>query len=182
MYALEPLSMQYVIDAINAPKRNLSLMFYEQEYYEKRAQERFEAHYYEQCVQNVRLYEGVGALLESLKSSDVKLAVATNAPSVFAKRMLSHLNVADFFQPIVGADMVAFPKPHEEMLQMILRHYDFKAHSDTAWMIGDNSKDMLSAANANIHSIFVTWGFSKEGAGDHYVENPEHVAKIISQD
>ncbi len=179
IYSLEPLTMPYVIDSINTHKRNLAKLFYETELYEKSAQELFEAHYYDQCTQNVTLYEGVKESLEHLKGSDVKLSVATNAPTVFAKRMLSHLNVADFFDQIVGADMVEIPKPNKQMLELILNNYNFRKDHDSAWMIGDNSKDMQSAHNANIASIFATWGFSREGYGNHNAQHPNKVLEII---
>jgi len=180
IYDLEPLSISYVVDAINAPKRNLSKLFYNKELYEADAQECFEAHYYDQCVQNVRLYDGVHEMLEVLKGADVKLSVATNAPSIFAKRMLSHLHVDSFFDHVVGADMVEIPKPDAQMLEKILTAYEFNHMRDKAWMVGDNSKDMLSAKNANISSIFARWGFSREGEGDYSVTLPKHVGEIIA--
>ena len=180
IYALQPLSMQYIIDAINAPKRNLAKLFYETELYEKSAQELFETHYYDQCVQNVRLYDGVYDLLQELNAKNVKLSIATNAPSIFARRMLSHLHVDSFFDHIVGADMVEVPKPDSQMLEMILKDYGFNSQNDTAWMVGDNSKDMLSAKNAQIGSIFARWGFSRDGEGIHSAEHPKHVGEIIS--
>ena len=179
LYALEPLEINYVIAAINAHQRNLAQLFYETQTYEPKAQELFEAHYYEQCTQHVRLYEGIYETLERLKAQRVHLAVATNAPTIFATRMLTHLNVAALFDPIVGADMVATPKPDKQMLEFILRRYNFQPSQDRAWMIGDNSKDMQSADHANIGSIFATWGFSREGKGHHRAEHPSKVIDII---
>ncbi len=179
VYDLEPLSITYVVNAINAPKRNLSKLFYDKEHYETTAKECFESHYYDQCVKNVRLYDGIYEMLETLKGADVKLSVATNAPSVFANRMLTHLHVNSFFDHVVGADMVQTPKPDAQMLHKILTAYDFSHASDRAWMIGDNSKDMLCAKNAHISSIFARWGFSREGEGDHSVTQPQHVGAII---
>ncbi len=179
IYSLEPLTIPYVIDSINAHKRNLAKLFYETELYEKKAQELFEIHYYDQCIQSVTLYDGVIESLEDLRRSDVKLSVATNAPTIFAKKMLSHLNVADFFDHIIGADMVEIPKPNKQMLELILNNYNFRKDHDSAWMIGDNSKDMQSAQNANIDSIFATWGFSRDGYGNHNAQHPSKVLEII---
>lgn len=180
IYSLKPLSVKYIVDAINAPKRNLAKLFYETELYEEGAQELFEGHYYDQCIQNVRLYDGVIEMLELLRVNDVKLSVATNAPSIFARRMLTYLHVDDFFDHIIGADMVEAPKPDAQMLKTILEHYNFNDNIDAAWMIGDNSKDMLSAKNAQIDSIFARWGFSRDGEGMHSAEHPKHVGDIIS--
>ncbi len=179
LYALKPLEVSYVIDAINAHQRNLAQLFYETPLYESKAQALFEAHYYEQCTQNVKLYEGIFEALQALKEHGVHLCVATNAPTVFAKRMLTHLQVTPLFDHIIGADMVQRPKPDKQILELILGRYGFEHRRDSAWMVGDNSKDIQSAHDAKICSIFATWGFSREGRGHHQADHPQKVVDII---
>ena len=179
IYALEPLTSSYVVEAINRYQRNLPKLFYNTEIYETRARDLFESHYYEQCIISPRLYDGVLELLESLQQKDVKLAVATNAPEPFASRMLKHLKVAHYFSYIVGADMVTHPKPDASMLHYSLERFDFNPQNDKAWMIGDNTKDMQAARNANITSVFVTWGFSIKGEGEHVIAQPYELVRIV---
>ncbi len=181
-YGLEPLSCDFIVEAINRYQRNLPKLFYHTEVYRDHDRDLFEAHYYDQCIQNPRLYDGVEALIEQLYNEEIKLAVATNAPGKFAKRMLTHLGVADRFSHIIGADMVEKPKPHKEMLAYILDSFDFRHGSDHAWMIGDNSKDIEAALNAGINSVFVTWGFSSEGDADHVIGKPHKLLKIVASD
>ena len=180
-YNLEPLSVQSVIDAINAPVRNLSKIFYGKRIYEQRASELFEEHYYEQCIQNVTAYDGIHNLLNVLHKNDFVMGVATNAPSIFAKRMLQYLELDSYFQLIVGADNVDSPKPHPQMLYKHLNHYEFRSGTDNAWMIGDNSKDMEAASRAGITSIFAGWGFSNEGKGDYFAHSPKDLLSIICE-
>lgn len=178
-YGLENLSERFVIDAINATERNLSFLFYETDQYDEGAKALFEEHYHTQCIQNVRAYSGIAETLVHLHSHGCILGVATNAPSQFAKRMLSHLNLADYFTHIIGADNVQFPKPHPQMIAYHLQSHGFMAESDRAWMIGDNKKDMDAAASANITGIFAAWGFSDDGSGDHVVTDPSELPAII---
>jgi len=117
--------------------------------------------------------------LQELKKHDFLLSVATNAPTLFAKTMLSHLNVADMFEVIIGADKVKASKPDPEMLRYILNFYNFDASSDKAWMIGDNSKDIQSAKNAKINAIFAAWGFSAHGEHNILIKNPKEVLDIV---
>lgn len=179
-YGLEPLTNDFVVEAINSYRRNLSKLFYGTEYYHDRDRVLFETHYHEQCIQNPRLYDGIEKLLEYLSNEGTKLAVATNAPGKFANRMLSHLGVADRFSQIIGADMVEKPKPDKAMLQHILQEFGFDYATDRAWMVGDNSKDIEAASNAGITGVFVTWGFSPQGQGDHVIANPEKLTEIIA--
>jgi phosphoglycolate phosphatase len=46
-------------------------------------------------------------------------------------------------------------------------------------MVGDNSKDMLSAQNAKIDSIFATWGFSPNGEYKNLIHKPQELLDIV---
>ncbi|MFA6188366.1 MAG: HAD family hydrolase [Sulfuricurvum sp.] len=181
-YALADLSQQFVVDAINASERNLALLFYQTQHYDENAKALFEEHYHTQCIQNVRAYEGIHETLLKLHSRGCILGVATNAPSRFAKRMLSHLQLSEYFTHIIGADNVEFPKPHPQMIETHLQMHDFLYDQDRAWMVGDNSKDMEAARNANITGIFATWGFSNNGNGDYLASDPSQLSSIILEE
>ena len=174
-YKLPPLSEEFVVEAINMDVRNLPKMFYETELYEEKDRKVFEVHYAEQCVQNPYLYEGIEETLKSLYAQGVKLSVATNAPTPFAKKMLEHLNVACLFDVIIGADKVSSSKPDPEMINKILEHYKYDKEIHKAWMIGDNSKDIQSATNAGIDSMFATWGFSPDGENAVLISHPKEI-------
>ena len=178
-YNLPPLSEEFIVEAINMEVRNLPKMFYGTELYEDRDRNVFEIHYAMQCTENPYLYDGVKETLQKLVESGIKLSVATNAPTPFALRMLTHLNVSDMFDVIIGADKVAISKPDPQMLNEILSHYKFDKKIHKAWMIGDNSKDMLSAKNAGIDSIFATWGFSPNGKHHKLVHTPKEILDIV---
>lgn len=176
---LAPLDEEFIVEAINMKVRNLSQLFYETEIYQDRDRELFEIHYAIQCVQNPYLYDGVKETLGELVASGVKISVATNAPTPFAKRMLNHLEVDHLFDLIIGADEVKESKPSPEMLYKILEHYRFDKNIHRAWMVGDNIKDMLSAKSAGIDSMFATWGFSPNSDDKVVVRKPSEILDIV---
>ncbi|MCK9492224.1 MAG: HAD family hydrolase [Sulfurimonas sp.] len=178
-YGLEPLSEEYIVEVINMEVRNLPKLFYGTEHYEDRDRELFEVHYANQCVQNPYLYDGIKETLEDLVDSNVKISVATNAPTPFAKRMLKHLGVDEMFDIIIGADNVKNSKPDPQMLHHILNHYKYDEKKDIAWMVGDNSKDMLSAKAAGIESMFATWGFTPKSEHEIVVYEPKEILGIV---
>lgn len=178
-YGLSPLTCKYVVEAINRDQRNLAKLFYETEVYEESARDIFEEHYHHQCVQNPILYDGIAETLQALRDSGFKMSVATNAPSTFASRMIEHLGVREYFDHIVGADLVKEPKPSPEMLHMIFEQYGFDSSIHEGWMIGDNSKDMNVAKNAGVKSIFAAWGFATEGEGDYFASHPRHILEFV---
>jgi len=178
-YGLSPLSEDFVVEAINMNVRNLPKLFYETDIYEDKDREVFEVHYASQCIQNPYLYDGIKDMLDSLVNDDVKVSVATNAPTQFALRMLKSLHVEHLFDVIIGADKVAISKPNPEMLNNILDFYNFDKNKDSAWMVGDNSKDIQSAANAGINAMFATWGFSPQSEYKITVKHPKEILDIV---
>jgi phosphoglycolate phosphatase len=178
-HGLPPLSEQFIVDAINMHERNLAKLFYDTEVYERRDKELFEKHYKEQCIEHPYLYEGVEEVLLTLSEHGVKMSVATNAPTSFARTMLQHLGVAKLFDVIIGADKVKASKPHPDMIHTILEHYRFDAQQDKAWMIGDNSKDIESAERAGIEAVFAAWGFSAYGEHSVIAKHPKEILDIV---
>ena len=178
-YNLPPLSESFVVEAINMEVRNLPKMFYETEIYHEKDRELFEVHYAMQCIQNPYLYDGIKEMLHELVENGVKISVATNAPTPFALRMLNHLGVAELFDVIIGADKVSISKPNPEMLEKILEFYAFDKILHNAWMVGDNSKDMLSAKSAGIGSMFATWGFSPISDDEVVISKPKDILDIV---
>jgi len=178
-YSLTPLSEAFIVEAINKEIRNLPELFYETPTYMEKDMLAFEKHYKTQCTQNPYLYEGILETLQTLLDAGVKLSVATNAPTPFAKLMLSSLGVSSMFDVIIGADEVNASKPNPEMLYKILDFYGYDKSQDRAWMIGDNSKDMLSASNAKIEGLFATWGFSPKTEYKQKLQSPEELISYV---
>jgi phosphoglycolate phosphatase len=178
---LPPLDETFIVEVINMPVRNLPELFYNTPIYLEKDRTLFEEHYYEECVKNPYLYEGIIESLEALKALHVRLNVATNAPTIFAKRMLKHLHVSDLFDTIIGADSAGASKPDPKMLDIILSNYNGTYTKEKTWMVGDNSKDIEAARNISISSIFATWGFSTAGEADFIAHHPSHILDIIQK-
>jgi phosphoglycolate phosphatase len=178
-YKLKPLSEEFIVEAINMQVRNLPKLFYETEIYHEEDKDIFEKHYAIQCTKNLYLYDGIKEMLYTLVDEGVKISVATNAPTQFAKKMLKFLDVDTIFDVIIGADVGTQSKPSPEMLEKILDFYKYNKDEDDAWMIGDNSKDMLSAFNAKIESAFATWGFSPTTEHHCVISHPKEVLEIV---
>lgn len=179
VYDLDPLSVKFVVEAINRPQRNLALLFYQTVVYEPEAKTAFEVHYYQQCIQSPRLFDGIEKVLAELSALGIGLSVATNAPSKFACRMLTHLGVDLLFDHVVGSEDVEKYKPHPDMLHLILEGYNYDSTHDFAVMVGDNGKDMEAARRAGIPGFLVTWGFSPQGRGDGVLYRPDELLRLM---
>lgn len=157
-FGLPPLSVDNVVSIINGKREDLPYKLYNVETYTSEHRRIFESHYIEQCIKNTYVYNGVKEVLEELVSSGYRLAVATNAYTKFAERMLSHLNINKLFNVIVGACKVKSPKPSPDMIYHIINQAE---NAERVVMIGDNHTDIYAAKNANIEMVFANWGFGE---------------------
>jgi phosphoglycolate phosphatase len=75
-------------------------------------------------------------------------------------------------------------KPAPDMIYIALKEMNLS--KDEVIFIGDSDVDMMTATNANIKSIGVTWGYrSKEvlikHKADYIIDQPKDIIKIINE-
>lgn len=157
-YGLEAQEKNKMLQAMNDPNINSAQYFYNVPEFNEKHSQLFKEYYDEHCVKEMALYEGIYYLLQKLKTSNIKMSVATNASSYYAKKMLQHVKIKQFFSLIVGADMVNKAKPSSDMIIYTLEKLG--THRKNTILIGDSQKDIMAADEAGINSFLVDWGFS----------------------
>ncbi|EFU69302.1 HAD family hydrolase [Aliarcobacter butzleri] len=153
----ERLEKDYILENVNDPKINSAEFFYGTKEFTEQQAKLFEEYYNKHCLTDLVIYDGILKLLDDLKS-DFTLAVATNANSIYANKMLTHLELNHYFSSILGYNDVKNPKPHPEMVNKLLDIHQIKKQN--AQLIGDSHKDIMAATNAGVDSVLVNWGFS----------------------
>jgi len=153
----EKLEKNYILEKVNEPHINSAEFFYGTKEFTQQQTKLFEEYYNEHCLTDLILYDGIADLIADLKG-EFTLAVATNANSLYAKKMLDHVGIGDNFSTILGYDSVKNPKPHPEMVNKILNKYDIS--NTNAQLVGDSHKDIIAATKAGVDSVLVNWGFS----------------------
>ena len=101
------------------------------------------------------LFDGVNAVLDSLKESGYDLAVATGKSRRGLEKGLSETGLHEYF-PITRCADETRSKPHPQMLEEIL--VDYNTHASKALMIGDSEYDLLLAQNARMDGFAVSYG------------------------
>jgi phosphoglycolate phosphatase len=173
---LPPLDERDVAERINALTFDATKDLYGENASES-DHEAFERHYATSCLRDLRLYDGILETLQTLRSRGVAMAIATNATSGFAQKMMTHLGVADYFAEMVGADL-ARAKPAPDMLNLVLSRMNMSAAD--SYFAGDSGKDMKAALEAKITSVFVTWGYGVENQLANYTINkPRELLAIV---
>jgi phosphoglycolate phosphatase len=127
----------------------------------------FRRHYDRICVDRTRLLPDVGETLRALRARGYRMAVATNKPSYFARRLLDALGVGAHLDAVLGPDLVSHHKPHPEMVLAALGAMGL-APSEAVY-VGDMEIDVETARAAGMRVVVLPTGScdlaSLRGAG-----------------
>ena len=129
---------------------------------------RFRAHYREHCLDRTVLYPGVRETLDRLGS--LRLAVVSNKPEEFSRKIVEGLGIADHFGTVVGGDTTPEKKPHPEPLHRALR--DIGSLPREALMVGDSDVDVNAGRRAGVRTCAVRYGIGNPEAIDR--ARPRH--------
>jgi len=128
----------------------------------------FMTYYQNNVCEKTILYPNVKETLQKLQNK--KLAIVTNKPYKFIKPILKKLDI-NMFDLYIGADSLDEKKPSPKPLLYVCDK--FNIHPRNTIMIGDSKNDIISAKNANIESVGVTWGYNYGESIEKY--NPDYI-------
>jgi phosphoglycolate phosphatase len=118
----------------------------------------FLSYYRDHMLDRTVLYPGVAETLSSL--ADCRLAVLTNKPIRFSRRMLEGLGILHHFAAVYGGNSFDRKKPDPVGVFQILS--DTGGAPGDTWMIGDSSIDVLTGRSAGVTTCGVSWGYAPE--------------------
>lgn len=133
------------------------------------------------CAVKTRPYDGMVQLLQSLRAAGIRTAVVSNKPDA-ATNILSGKYFPGCFDTAWGERPDVPRKPAPDAVLAILT--DWGIAPQDAVYIGDSDTDILTAANAGLPMIGVTWGFRgraflEEHGAAVLCETPEELKKAI---
>jgi len=108
-------------------------------------------------------FDGAHEALQSLKAQGIKLSICTNKPYGATMSILSKLNLAAYFDVVIGGDTLpGIKKPDPRHLLAALEHMDVPPAQ--AAMIGDNANDVNAAHGAGLPVVLLSHGYTKTPA------------------
>ena len=143
---------------------------------------RFTEYYGEHSADKTALYDGVAEMLDGVKARGIKTAVVTNkydeAAQALKKRMF------DCVDYVVGAREGVPPKPDPTGERLALDALG--SDKEHAVHVGDGEVDILTARNAGLPVVAVTWGFRDRGelerlAPDYIIDKPSELLTLIEK-
>jgi phosphoglycolate phosphatase len=142
----------------------------------------YQDHYDQNNKNETKPYKGIMELLQILVKQ-YKLAVVSNKHDYLVKPLNSTI-FNQIFDPAVGM-MEGIPsKPDPKMLINVITEYEL--NSDEIVFVGDSEIDILTAQNANVYSVGVTWGFrTKEvliqAKANQIIDHPMELIDVLER-
>lgn len=119
------------------------------------------------------IYPGIAEMLAHLCQAGYELVLATSKPWVYAKKILKHFGIAQFFSYISGSELSGERGKKTEVVAHALALCG--ARPDQAVMVGDRKFDILGAKSMGMLSVGVSYGYGSleelETAGADYIVN-----------
>ncbi len=150
--------------------------------YEEIAQD-YSVYYRDHMLDHTVPYDGIVQMLHGLRSHQCGIAVVSNKFDTAVKD-LNRRFFADTIPVAIGeAEQRGIRrKPAPDMIFAAMKELD--AAPEQCFYVGDSEVDILTAANAGIPCISVTWGlksreFLEEHGADQIADTPEELLEII---
>lgn len=116
-------------------------------------------------IDRCSFYPNVLNFLEELRKRNIYIALVSNAPATYIKKVLNFFNIDIDF--LVCYHDVNKHKPNPEGIHKVLEY--FSIDKSETFYVGDNDIDYKTANNANMIFFGVPWGtFSQEVNIIHY--------------
>jgi phosphoglycolate phosphatase len=146
----------------------------------------FMAYYREHKLDHTHVYEGIRETLEVLQQgtngTPRQMAVLSNKPVGPSRAIIEALGMKNFFFEVFGRNSFATKKPDPLGAKQLMSQAGCGPH-ETA-MIGDSSNDVLTARNAGLWSLGVTYGFAPQSLEltppDISIDHPSELAAVFS--
>lgn len=138
------------------------------------------------------VYDGIPEMLEQLKADGCTILLATSKPEPFAKQILEHFNLMQYFDFVAGSDLEGKRNTKGKVISYALKAYgeksgiDWKVLKEKAVMAGDRFYDIEGAKENNIVSVGILFGYgSREelarAGADRLIEKPGNMRHAVEE-
>lgn len=148
------------------------------------ALEMFIGIYREHVLDNTRAYPGIVEAVREIRrqaNGQLQMAVLTNKPVRPSQMIVDGLGMSDLFPHVYGGNSFETKKPDPLGALTLLK--EISAAPDEAVMIGDSQNDVLTARNAGMWAVGVTYGFSPDSLKTHppdvLIDSPSELAAAL---
>lgn len=129
------------------------------------------------------VYNGIPEFLRALKENGKTVILATSKPEKFARLILKHFDLMQYFDYAAGASMDETRNKKDAVIAYALKECNITDKS-LAVMVGDRHHDIFGAKENGISSVGVLYGFGNReeltaAGADYIAENIDELYKIL---
>lgn len=103
------------------------------------------------------VYPKVAATLQQLQAQGFYLFLATAKPTIYAKQILVHFDLAQYFTEMYGSELTGERTNKADLIAYILDQE--KLNAQECIMVGDRQYDIIGARANGIETIAVDYGY-----------------------
>lgn len=130
------------------------------------------------------VYPGVPAMLAALRDAGVTLLLATSKPEIYARRILAHFSLSEYFVFAGGSELSGERVRKADVIAYSLAKAGISRAADRRdiWMVGDRLHDIEGAREHGIPAVGVLWGYGSAeeltaAGASVLVDSPEDLTK-----
>lgn len=143
----------------------------------------FVNYYVRHAEEHTKPYDGIVDMLKELENREIKIAVASNKFDSATQSLVGRYFGGVNFSAVYGQREGIMPKPDPTIIFDIMADSDIDDKSAILY-VGDSDTDMMTAINAGLESIGVTWGFRPReellaSGANHLIDTPAQIIDIV---
>jgi phosphoglycolate phosphatase len=116
----------------------------------------YREYYAKQGLFENSVYPGIAEGVAALSEAGATLFVATSKPQVFARQIIEHFGLAQYFKTVYGSELSGERSNKGDLIAHVLTR---EGLTNDAWMIGDRLHDIRGAKLNGLRSAGVLWGY-----------------------
>jgi phosphoglycolate phosphatase len=129
------------------------------------------------------LYPDIPESLQALRDEGFRLFVVTSKPAVYAKRIIDHFGLAEYFEEVFGPDLDGRFDDKTQLIAHVLRERFIRP--ERSIMIGDRASDILAGKANGTRTVGVTYGFGsieelKAASPDRLCHSPLEIRDALN--
>lgn len=134
------------------------------------------------CTYNVKPYDGIIEMLDSLRERGIKVAVLSNKPHLQTIDVVTEILGKERFDCMNGQREGVKRKPDPAGVFETMK--ELGVNKEECLYIGDSDVDMETAIRAEVTSVGVSWGFRsrevlKEAGADYIIDTPKELLSLV---
>jgi phosphoglycolate phosphatase len=147
----------------------------------------FMSYYREHKLDSTYVYDGIfpalDAIIASRNGQSVKMAILSNKPVGPSRGIVDALGLGKYFFQVYGGNSFHTKKPDPAGVAALLS--EAGARPEETAIIGDSDVDIITARNAGIYSVGVTYGLAphtlEDAPPDVLVDHPRELGDVLGK-